>query len=700
VRPQDEKRQQLLSNSCQYLKGVGPARAVILKKLGIESVDNLLTHYPRKYYDRRDLRKIADLKPELEVTFLGQILTVSQRRMKQGRTMVAAAIGDDTGIIQVVWFNQPYIGNLLKPGRDCLCSGELTYYQGARQVVNPEFELLGDGLDEQLLSTGRIVPVYPLTRGLSQRFLRGLVARTLEQYRSAIGDNLPPAMIETLGLQSRYQALLNIHFPEGADAYKQARRRLKLEELFYLQLLFSLQRKKRSTRSIHPLFDLSFDLEKRFLASFPFQLTAAQRRVLSEIHSDLTGRRGMNRLLQGDVGSGKTVVAGAALLAAVEAGYQAVLMVPTEVLAVQHFHSLRAPLRAAGIEAALLIGAVKAGEKRKLQRAIASGQVQLVIGTHAVIQEAVEFEKLGLVVIDEQHRFGVRQRAALLGGAPHPHLLVMTATPIPRTLALTAYADLDLSVIDELPPGRLAVKTQLVPVEKREKMYEFIRAEVEKGARAYLLYPLIEESENQDLQAAVSEYEKLSAGVFDGIPMGLMHGKKSFDEKTAVMEAFASGETRLLVTTTVIEVGIHVPEATLMVVHHPERFGLSQLHQLRGRVGRGDRPGYCFLVETEGCSHDARRRLNVFCKTSDGFKIAEEDLKNRGPGEFFGVRQHGVPGFKLANPLADRDLVEAASRSVKELMRGDPSLKGEGGKRCRDYLKLLVDEKIALWTVG
>jgi len=700
VLPQHEKRQQLLSNFCQFLKGVGPGRAITLKRLRIETVDNLLTHYPRKYYDRRNLRKIADLPPGEEVTFLGQIMTVSQRKMRYGRTMVTVAVGDDTGIVQVVWFNQPYIINYLKPGRECLLSGELSYYRSARQVVNPEFELLGEALDEQLLSTGRIVPVYPLTRGVSQRFLRGLITRTLDQYRDTIIDNLPPSMVESMGLPSRYEALRNIHFPDGPDSYEQALRRLKLEELFYLQLIFSLQRKKRSTRSTHPRFDLGLGLEKKFLDSFPFELTGAQQRVLEEIHSDLTGMRGLNRLLQGDVGSGKTIVAGAALLAAVEAGYQAVLMVPTEVLAVQHQRSLQQPFEAAGVSITLLIGALKAGDKRKIQRAIASGESQVVIGTHAVIQESVKFKKLGLVVIDEQQRFGVRQRAALLGGKEQPHMLVMTATPIPRTLALTAYADLDLSVIDEMPPGRLAVKTQMVPVEKRDKMYEFIRSEIEKGARAYLLYPLIEESEKQDLQAAVTEYEKLSSGVFDGIPVGLIHGKKSFDEKTAAMEAFASGEIRLLVTTTVIEVGVHVPEATLMVVHHPERFGLSQLHQLRGRVGRGTQPGSCFLVETEGSSYESRRRMKFFCNTLDGFKIAEEDMKNRGPGEFFGVRQHGVPGFKLANPMVDRDLVETASRAVRSLLRDDPALRGEGGRRCRDYLKLFVDEGIALWTVG
>jgi len=668
--------------------------------LGIETVEHLLTHYPRKYYDRRNLSKIAELKTGEEVTFLGQVLTVSQRKLRQGRTIVTAAVGDDSGIIQVVWFNQPYIVNHFKPGREIIMSGEATYYRGSRQVVNPEFEVVGDLLDEQLLSTGRIVPVYPATRGVSQRFLRGLIARTLEEFRDAVFENLPDPVVEEKGLPSRYDAIRSLHFPDDNRSLQSGMRRLKLEELFYLQLIFSLQRKNRSVRSRNPRFDIRFELEKRFFAELPFTLTPAQRRVIEDIHHDLGDRRGMNRLLQGDVGSGKTVVAGAALLAAVEAGYQVAMMVPTEVLAVQHFESLRGPFESLGVSSALLIGALKSKEKREIHRGLASGDIAVAIGTHALIQEAVSYHRLGLVVIDEQHRFGVRQRAALLGGDVAPHMLVMTATPIPRTLALTAYADLDLSVIDEMPSGRAPVRTRLVPPHKKEAMYDFVREEIEKGARAYFLYPVIDETEKQDLEAAKSAFESLSQGVFAGIPIGLLHGKMPFEEKTAVMRDFAAGNVVLLVTTTVVEVGVHVPEATIMVVHHPERFGLSQLHQLRGRVGRGGKPGFCFLLENEGTSPSSYSRLRTFSKVSDGFRIAEEDLKQRGPGEFFGVRQHGVPGFKLANPLVDRDLVESASRYVKALLREDPGLSGESGGRCRRYLKHYVDEGIALWTVG
>jgi ATP-dependent DNA helicase RecG len=668
--------------------------------MGIETVEHLLTHYPRKYYDRRNLSKIANLQLGEEVTFLGQILTISQRKLRHGRTIITAAVGDDSGIVQVVWFNQPYIVNHLKPGREIIMSGEPGYYRGSRQVVNPEFELVGDLLDEQLLSTGRIVPVYPATRGISQRFLRGLIVRTLDEFEEAVFENLPVAVLEDKGLPSRFEAIRSLHYPEDNDAYQQALQRLKLEELFYLQLIFSLQRRNRSAKTKNPRFHIQFELERKYFASLPFDLTRAQRQVIADIHRDLTGKKGMNRLLQGDVGSGKTVVAGAALLAAVEAGYQAAIMVPTEVLAVQHFESLRAPFRAVGVSSSLLIGALKTREKREIHKGLASGEVSVAIGTHALIQEEVTFKKLGLVVIDEQHRFGVRQRAALLGGKTPPHMLVMTATPIPRTLALTAYADLDLSVIDEMPAGRAPVQTNLVPPDKKEAMYQFVREEIKKGARAYFLYPVIDETEKQDLQAAKSSFESLSEGIFTDISMGLLHGRMSFDDKAAVMKDFSTGRIHLLITTTVVEVGVHVPEATIMVVHHPERFGLSQLHQLRGRVGRGGKAGFCFLLQNEGTSSSSYARLRIFSRVNDGFRIAEEDLKQRGPGEFLGVRQHGVPGFKLSNPLADRKLVESASRQVKTLLRNDPGLSGEDGKRCRRYLKLFVDEGIALWTVG
>jgi ATP-dependent DNA helicase RecG len=427
----------------------------------------------------------------------------------------------------------------------------------------------------------------------------------------------------------------------------------------------------------------------RFLDSLPFRLTEAQRRVVRDLRSDLSGKGGMHRLLQGDVGSGKTIMAGAALLAAVEAGYQAAIMVPTEILAVQHTKTLRELFEPLGVPVELLIGSLKPADKKKMQAMIADGSLPVVVGTHALIQDSVDFKRLGLVVIDEQHRFGVRQRAALLGGRTRPHMLVMTATPIPRTLALTAYADLDLSVIDELPPGRGEVKTRIVTPDKREAMYRFVADEVRSGARAYLLYPLIDDTEKQDVEAAVSAHRDLSAGVFKGIATGLLHGRMTLAEKEHAMREFASGRTQVLVTTTVVEVGVHVPEATLMVIHGPERFGLSQLHQLRGRIGRGGRSGYCLLVVGEDTGQPGRDRLKILAKEQDGFRIAEYDLRIRGPGEFFGTRQHGVPGLKLANPAVDGRIVETAQRAVKKLLSDDPGLKGGDGLRCRRYMEAL-----------
>lgn len=678
-----------LSQECRFLKGVGPVRAERLRRLGIETLDDLITHFPRKYYDRRNFAKISALVPGTEFGFIGQILSVAGRAARGRRSVITAAVGDDTGIVQVVWFNQPYLAKILKAGSEIVVTGELSHFRGARQVVNPEFELLGTALDQELLHTGRIVPVYPLTRGVSQRYLRELIARTLDDHGTTVFENLPRSLVESQNLVSRIEALRAIHFPDGGEDYERGIRRFKIEELFYLQLIFSLQRLGRTDRRKRDALDIDFELENQFLASLPFELTGAQQKVLGDIRSDLAGADGMHRLLQGDVGSGKTLVAATTMLAGVEAGRQAALMVPTEILAGQHQKTLTGFFSGLDVPVALLIGSLPAAEKRRIHKGLADGSIPLVVGTHALIQEGVEFDDLGVVIIDEQHRFGVRQRAALLGKKGNPHMLVMTATPIPRTLALTAYADLDLSVIDEMPPGRAPVKTRIVGPEKREAMYRFIIGEISKGFQAYLLYPVIDETENQDLEAAGSAFEELSKGVFKGIPVGLLHGRLSYAEKETVMAEFNSGKTKVLVSTTVVEVGVHVPQATIMVIHHPDRFGLSQIHQLRGRVGRGGHEGYCFLLTGEGMSRTASERLEVLTRVSDGFKIAEEDLRIRGPGEFFGVRQHGVPGLKIANPARDAVLVETARNLVKKILREDPRLEGVEARPCRRYLEEL-----------
>jgi ATP-dependent DNA helicase RecG len=688
-----------LTDYCQFLKGVGPARAAKLAKLGIENVNDLITHYPRKYYDRRRLRPIGALQPGVEETILGRILTSADRVARRRRPMITAAVGDETGVIQVVWFNQPYLARHLKPGSEVILTGQMRFYKGQRQIVNPEFEVIGDQLDQELLSAGRIVPVYRLTEGLSQRFMRKLIARTVDQYRTAIAENLPEAVRAQLRVPSRADAIAQMHFPGDEESFRNAQERLKAEELFYVQLVFSLQRIRRNENPTRRPLDIPFELERRFVEALPFQLTGAQNRALAEIHEDVSTPQGMNRLLQGDVGSGKTVVAATALLAGVEAGHQSAMMVPTEILAAQHYDTLRPYFDRLGVTSALLIGSLKASEKREIHAAMAAGRLDVVVGTHALIQSEVRFRDLGVVVIDEQHRFGVRQRAALMRDGASPHMLVMTATPIPRSLALTAYADLDLTVIDEMPATRAPVRTRIVKPEKREAMYQFVRGECEKGNRAYFLYPLIEETEKQDLEAAASAHKDLSEGPFNGIDLGLLHGKMKMSDKEAVMRGFVAGELAGIVSTTVVEVGLHVPEATIMVVHHPERFGLSQLHQLRGRVGRGGSEGFCFLVAGETMSGESLERLNVLVNEADGFRIAEEDLRIRGPGEFLGVRQHGVPGFKLANPLKDRGLVEKANRAVRNLVENDPRLESPQGRLCREYLRTIVAEDIAAGTV-
>jgi ATP-dependent DNA helicase RecG len=691
-----ESRARSLEDPCQFVRGVGPSRAEHLRRLGIENVDDLLTYFPRTYYDRRKLAVVATLQPGVEETFCARVLSITQRSPFRRRgNLLVAAVGDDTGIVQVVWFNQPYLAKHIKPGREILVSGRLTFFRGQRQITNPEFELIGDEANDagSEARAGRIVPVYRLTSGVSQRYLRGLLEYALGAYRDAVAENLPARLVAESNLPSRAEALRAMHFPEDEALYARALERMKLEELFYMQLVLSVVRRRQSERAARPRLAVPFDLERRYLEALPFQLTRAQRRSLDEIRGDFGTARGMNRLLQGDVGSGKTVVAGAALLAAVEAGHQAAFMAPTEILAVQHFRGLVSAFEKLGVRTSLLVGSLKPQDKKRVHEELRDGTIQVVIGTHALIQAEVKFRKLALVVIDEQHRFGVRQRAALL--KDDPHILVMTATPIPRTLALTAYADLDLSVIDEMPPGRAAIKTRIVPPEKRDAMFAYIKDKQASGEQTYLLYPVIEETEKQDVEAAESAYAELSAGALKGVPIAMLHGRMSMSEKDEVMTAFHAGVVRVLIATTVVEVGVHVPQATIMAIHHAERFGLSQLHQLRGRVGRGGREGFCFLLVGEGASPEALDRLEVVVRESDGFKIAEEDLRLRGPGEFLGTRQHGVPGFRVSNPLRDRDLVERASQAVKSLLASDPKLDGADGRRYRSHLRAVWSDDVA-----
>jgi len=682
-----------LETHVQFLKSVGPARARSLDRLGITTVGDLLTHYPRRYFDRSATVPIGRARPGTEVTVLGEVLTSGDRRTRTGGSLLTVSLGDDSGVLFCVWFNQKYLKNQFRPGRKVMASGLVQRHQGRLQLAHPDFEILDDPSDmagaegaPAGLHTGRLVPVYGLTAGVGQHWLRALVHQSLEKLADQTPEILPPEIARRRALPSRAQALRDIHFPADQRALHEARRRLVYEELFTVQLLMALRR-EHDHRQAGLKLEKPGDLTRRLVESLPFPLTRAQRRVSAEILTDLRSGRAMHRLLQGDVGSGKTLVALIAALFVVEQGYQAVVMAPTEVLALQHgvvMTRLCAPL---GITVETLTGSTPAARRRAVLNAAAAGECDLLVGTHAVLESDVRLPKLALAVVDEQHRFGVKQRgktAATEQGAAH--VLVMSATPIPRSLALTLYGDLDLSLIDEMPVGRIPIKTILARDGDEEAMWEECRGEVARGRQVYVIYPVIEETEGQDLKAATVECERMRHEVFPGTRVELLHGRMKSKEKQAVMAAFTSGEAPVLVATTVVEVGVDVPNATAMVIHNPERFGLAQLHQLRGRIGRGKDASRCWLLCDRFLSEETWERVKFFSEHADGFALAEEDLRLRGPGDAWGVRQHGTPGFKLANPVRDAELARECRDDVEALLKSDPALSGPQGKQLREEL--------------
>jgi len=657
--------------SIQYLKGVGPERAKLFTKLGIATVADFLIYLPFRYIDRSHIKKIRDLRPGETVTILGKVVGSEGRATRRGQGLFTVVVADETGAMRLKWFNQPYMEAKLKPGEEVVVSGEVKWYQG-KEFINPEVEFLTDE-DQELIHTGRIVPVYRATSGLSSRILRNLMARAIEAYPAK--DYLPEGIRSRLGLVDLPQAVPAVHFPGNEVEAQNARRRLAFDELFFLQLVLAL-RKKRS-HNIQTAIPLNGKggFNRRLLQGLRFRLTSAQERVVSEILRDLMRNVPMNRLLQGDVGSGKTIVAAMAMLWAIESGHQAAIMAPTEILATQHYFVFRDLMEPLGVRVSLLVGDMKRSEKKAALAAIASGSCQAVVGTHALLEEEVDFKSLALAVIDEQHRFGVLQRAELRKKGKDPHVLVMTATPIPRTLAITLYGDLDLSILDEMPPGRQPITTRWATDEKRPQVFDFLRREIGKGRQVYIVYPLVEESEKVDIKAATEMRERLQQNVFPDHNVGLLHGRMSVREKDAAMDSFRQGEFPVLVATTVIEVGVDVPNATVMVIEHAERFGLSQLHQLRGRVGRGSQNSYCILLTPEEISPEGRARIQTMVATTDGFKIAEQDLNLRGPGEFFGTRQHGLPELKVADLLSDTQLLYLAQREAFALVELDPGLR-------------------------
>ncbi len=688
------KKQNDLSSPIQYVKGVGPQRARLLARLGIKTVKDALFHLPYRYEDRSSIKKIIHLKPEELHTVQGKVIktdvitpTPKRPRLK----IFEAVITDGSGALKAKWFNQIYLKNIFKTGQQVVLYGtvKVNYRGSGFEIVNPEYEILDDNDDEEsnpsafspqpsasCIHTGRIVPIYRLTEGLGQKHLRSIMYAVVGNSMPAVSDFIPQEIIREYGLPDIQESLRNIHFPSSASSLNDLNsgtspyhRRLSFDELFTLQLgLAAIKKREAIEKGIS--FSPGGKLINSLLAKLPFKLTAAQERVFNDIMNDMRSPAPMNRLIQGDVGCGKTIVALMSMLTAVECGYQAALMAPTEILAEQHYINIHRLVEDLGLKIHLLTGS----KRNKEVETIASGDADIIIGTHALIQEGVSFKKLGLIVIDEQHRFGVMQRATLKKKGINPDTLIMTATPIPRTLALTLYGDLDYSVIDELPPNRNPIITKLFPEKTKSRIYALIEGEIKKGGQAYVVYPLIEESEKTDLKSAITGAEALQK-IFPGFKTGLIHGRMKPSEREEVMREFKEGGIHILVSTTVIEVGVDVPNATLMVIIHAERFGLAQLHQLRGRVGRGSGQSYCILLSYGG-SDDARKRLNVMVETTDGFRIAEEDLNIRGPGEFFGTRQSGMPDLRVANLLRDVRILEVARKEAFAIIERDAALSG------------------------
>jgi ATP-dependent DNA helicase RecG len=650
-------------------------------------VRDLLYFFPHRHLDYSKLKSISQLAEGEEQTIIANVWQAQETR-PGGRRSTEAIVGDETGNIRVVWFNQPYLARTLTTNSKIILSGRVSVYHGRQMFVSPDWEIM-EGQD--LVHTARLVPVYPLTQGLRPRQVRRLMKDFVDLWAGRLTDFLPPVLRQRLGLLELPAAISQAHYPDDETSKDKARVRLAFDELFLLQL--GVMKKKRDWQESRPgsPFDVAKDILTKFVGSLPFKLTAAQDKVLGEILADLQKPLPMCRLLQGEVGSGKTVVATAALLLAFANGFQGAFMAPTEILAAQHFATLRGLLGKIGreegednircyygvgehpLKITLLIGDTTQADKRAIQKQIKNGEINIVIGTHALLQKRVDFHNLGLAVVDEQHRFGVEQRAALREKGFNPHMLVMTATPIPRTLALTLYGDLDLSVINELPPGRQIVKTRWLRPDQRESAYAFIRKQVAAGRQVFILCPLIEESDAVAAQAAVAEHERLSRDVFPDLKLGLLHGRMSAKDKDAVMASFRAGALDILVSTPVIEVGIDIPNATVMLIESADRFGLSQLHQFRGRVGRGTEQSYCMLL-AENPSEVARLRLDIIENTQDGFRLAEEDLKMRGPGEFFGTRQSGLPDLRMAK-ISDVAILELARREALSFFQADPDFK-------------------------
>ncbi len=684
-----------LSSPVQYIKGVGPKRSECLKNIGVELVGDLMYLVPRRYLDYSTVVKIKDIKVEDEVTTIGAVHAVRCQRTRKRGDLLNVLVHDETGALMLKWFNRPDLRKRFKVGDWLIVSGKATFYYG-NQLINPLYEIL----EEEMVSekpTGAIIPVYPLTEGLSIWDIRRFVRIALDECLAEVEESLPPYIMERNKLMQLSRAIRTLHFPASVADAAQARRRLVYEEFFFFEL--ALARRKAEIKDA-PGFACrdTGTLTRKFVDSLPYKLTAKQEEVIRQIADDMGRPKPMNRLLQGDVGAGKTVVALYAMLIAVENGCQAVLMVPTEILAEQHFLTMRDSMKNIGVTVTLLTGSLMSRERELAIQNIGSGTAQIIIGTHALIEEQVVFQRLGLAVVDEQHRFGVMQRAALVFKGSNPDFLVLSATPIPRTLALTLYGDLDVSVLDEKPPGRGSVVTRIVREKERPQAYEFVARYLAEGRQMFVICPIIEQSEKVDLKSVHEVHEEITRA-FPKVRVAVIHGRLKTDERIMIMDEFRRGRIAVLVATTVIEVGVDVPNATLMIIEHPERFGLAQLHQLRGRIGRGMKESFCFLFLSSFLTQETYDRVALFASTTDGFVLARNDMKRRGPGEILGKRQHGLPDIRIGDLEDDQDILFLARDDAFGVVEKDPDLDRDDNQFIRRKV-LRFAERESLLRIG